>query len=177
MSVDLHRFTDIHAHSAVGPDILTSITPDQEITTEQGSAWYSVGIHPWNTDRPVTEETWAELERKLQDRRVVAVGECGLDALRGGDESAQEEVFLRQVQLAEKYDMPLIIHCVRRFGRLLELRRQHRAGQWVVHGFRGKPELARQLAAAGIAISLGPGTTREKYTGVPDAMIYCETDA
>ena len=173
---DLHQFRDIHSHSVIAPNVVTSVSPDYEISAEQGSGWFSVGIHPWDTDCPVDGGTWARLEKMAEDDRVVAIGECGLDSLRGGDEKIQEEIFIRQVRLAEKVGKPLIIHCVRRFGRLLELRAQNRAGQWIVHGFRGKPELARQLAAAGIAISLGATTSREKYAAVPDEMIYRETD-
>ncbi|MDE6134114.1 MAG: membrane protein insertion efficiency factor YidD [Muribaculaceae bacterium] len=47
----LEDFKDIHAHSHTGPDVLTSIEPWDEMLTEAGQAWYSVGIHPWSTDR------------------------------------------------------------------------------------------------------------------------------
>lgn len=176
MRPDLHSFKNIHAHSELGPDTVTSVSPCANIATEQGSAWYSVGIHPWDTDRQISDDTWTRLAERLSDPRVVAVGECGLDALRGGDAEIQEQIFLRHIELAEQAGLPLIIHCVRRFGRLMELRKAHGAGQWIVHGFRGKPELARQLAAMNIGISLGPDTPRSKYPAVPDDLIFYETD-
>ena len=176
MIPDLHSFADIHCHTSVGPDRVTSISPECEITTEQGSAWYSVGIHPWDTDSPVGDELFSRLEELAYDDRVVAIGECGLDALRGGDEKVQEDVFIRQIDIAQRVGKPLIIHCVRRVGELLKFRKLYPKGLWIYHGFRGKPETARQLAAAGIAISIGPATSREKYASIPDELIFTETD-
>lgn len=176
MNIDLHSFADIHCHSSIGPDRVTSIEPDFEITTEVGQAWYSVGIHPWNTVQPIADEMFEKLEEIAADNRVVAIGECGLDALRGGESEIQEECFVRQIEIAEKVGKPVIIHCVRRIAELLRIRKSHPSGLWILHGFRGKPETARQLAAAGIAISLGPAISREKYSDISDDLIFRETD-
>lgn len=141
--------------------------------------WYSVGIHPWDTDQPICESQWVELEKLARDAQVAAIGECGLDALRGGDSAVQEEVFRRQVAIAEKVEKFLVIHCVRRYGRLMDLRRELQPKQrWIVHGFCGKPELARQLTAAGIELSLRPGCPREQELRAikPEIYFYNETD-
>ena len=110
------------------------------------------------------------------DPRVVAVGEAGLDAVRGGDAAIQEDVFVRQALLAEKVEKPLVVHCVRRYGRILELHKAISPRQlWIIHGFRGKPELARQLSAAGIGISLAlPRPEIEAI--VPPSLLFHETD-
>ena len=165
-------FHDIHIHGATGPRMLTSVSPDADIATQPGEAWYSVGIHPWDTVAEPTPECWARLEELASDPRVAAIGECGLDALRGGSREMQEAIFRRHVELAERVGKFMIIHCVRRYGRLMELRRELRPSQrWIVHGFRGKPELARQLAAAGIEISLAKGTPL-----IPSVHSFSETD-
>jgi len=141
-----------------------------------GSAWYSVGIHPWSTVCEVPDELFDRLSTMVADPRVVAVGEAGLDALRGGPTERQEAVFLRQAAIAEKAGKPLVVHCVRRYGRLMELHKAFSPQQlWIVHGFRGKPELARQLVAAGIGISLGePRADIEAV--VPPRLLFFETD-
>lgn len=173
----LHSFADIHSHSGIGPDTITSIEPGQEMLSEPGMAWYSVGIHPWNTETPVAEETFEKLRRQAAAPRVVAIGEAGLDALRGGEDRYQEEVFLRQAQIAEELGKPLIIHCVRRYGRIMDLHRMLAPKQlWVIHGFRGKAELARQLAASGIGISL-QSERADIEAVVPPALLFRETDA
>lgn len=170
-------FDDIHIHRRTGARMLTSIGPDDEITTALGEAWYSVGIHPWDTAEAPDELTWSRLEALAADPRVAAIGECGLDALRGGDAELQEKIFLRQAELAERTGKFMVIHCVRRYGRLMELRKAFKPRQrWIIHGFRGKPELARQLIAAGFELSLRRGTGEALRSALPGCHFFSETD-
>ena len=176
MIPDLHSFSDIHTHGHVGPDVVCSIEPSEPLIGDYGQAWYSVGIHPWSTVSAVSDDTFDRLEAMAADPRVVAVGEAGLDAVRGGDAAIQEDVFVRQALLAEKVEKPLVVHCVRRYGRILELHKAISPRQlWIIHGFRGKPELARQLSAAGIGISLAlPRPEIEAI--VPPSLLFHDTD-
>lgn len=71
----------------------------------------------------------------------------------------------------------MIIHCVRRYGRIMALRKELNARQrWIIHGFRGKPELARQLLAAGFDISIGTKFNPEVPGAVPSGHLFHETD-
>lgn len=174
----LHDFSDIHTHGRTGPDIITSVEPIQGMDGEYGHAWYSVGIHPWSTAAPVPESEFELLEQMIADPRTVAVGECGFDRNRGGSQDYQRGVFLRHVALSEKYRKPLVIHCVGRYGLLMDLHRQlHPSQLWIAHGFTGKPELARQLAAAGIALSVGARSRPEISAVVPSALLFHESDS
>ena len=117
------------------------------------------------------------LAEQASDPRVDAIGEAGLDALRGGDILYQEETFKKQVEISEQLGKPMIIHCVRAFDRLLRLRKELRPSQlWIVHGFRGKPELARQLVDAGCAISLGKKFNPDVRAIVPPQLLFRESD-
>lgn len=170
-------FYDIHTHGRTGPRMLTSVSPGEPMTAEQGAGWYSVGIHPWDTATTPTESDYDRLARLAADPRVAAIGETGLDALRGAPASVQEEVFRRHVELSERLGKFLIIHCVRRYGRIMELKRELRPSQpWIIHGFRGKPELARQLVAAGFGISLGVDAPAGLREALPEVRFYAETD-
>ena len=178
MTPPLSSFADMHAHSSTGPRILTSVEPGQSLTGAYGEAWYSVGIHPWSTDTHVPESTWEALREALTDPRVIAVGECGLDRRRGGAPEVQEAVFMRQARMAEAARLPLIIHCVGRYGRLMELKKALTPSQrWIIHGFTGKAELARQLLAAGFDISLGPRSRQEIAALIPPGRCFTESDA
>ena len=76
----------------------------------------------------------------LEHPQVIALGECGLDALRGALLEEQERIFRHQIRLAEAYNKPVTLHIVRTFDRLLRLHKElHPTTQWTVHGFRGKP--------------------------------------
>lgn len=174
--MNLHNFSNIHAHGISGPDIITSIEPDADITTAPGQARYSVGVHPWSSAK-ASADILMRLESLASDPRVVAIGEAGMDKNRGADAARQEEIFRQHIALSERLQKPLIIHCVGRYGRLLELHKELKPRQqWIVHGFTGKAELARQLVAQGIAISLGPRSSQDIARIVPPEMLYHETD-
>lgn len=178
MKPSLSHFSDIHSHSLRGADIITNLYPGDDITGNIGDVWYSIGIHPWHTDTTDDEldKALATLSAAAADPRVVAIGEAGLDALRGADADTQERIFTAQIQIAERLQLPLIIHCVRRYGRLMELHKQLRpTTQWVIHGFRGKAELARQLSAQGIGISLA-APRQDIAAVVPQKLLFHDSD-
>lgn len=173
----LRRFANIHAHGITGLDIITSIEPDFDIITAYGDAWYSVGIHPWSTDKEIAPEVFERLKVMAADSRVVAIGEAGLDKNRGGEQNVQEQIFRFHTVLAEEMIKPLIIHCVGRYGRIMELKCDISPSQpWVIHGFTGKPELARQLLAAGFYISLGQRSNPDLRSLIPDDRRFEESD-
>ncbi len=172
----LERFSDIHSHSRRGPDVVTNLPYGEEIDTAPGEAWYSVGFHPWDTAGGATPDM-DFLQRLAADRRVVAIGEAGIDRLRGGDTELQREVFRRQAFLAEEVGKPLIIHCVRAWDDILALRREIRPEvEWIIHGFRGGAEQASRLLAAGLMLSLGERRAPGAEAFIPADRRYCETD-
>lgn len=150
-------------------------------------ALYAAGIHPWWLAQPGFSlgDHLAGLRLLLQQPEVVQLGECGFDTLQGDgpDRSAaplhvQEEAFVAQVELSEALGRPLTIHCVRAYDRLLRLAKELRPSQrWTLHGFRGRPALARQLLAAGFDLSFGPRRNEEAYALTPPDRRHDETDA
>jgi len=138
---------------------------------------YSAGIHPWWTDEkarlPLLQKGVSQLCRHPQ---VVRIGECGFDRLRG-DLALQAEVFEFHVHLSESLQKPLTVHCVRAFDLLLATRKRLRPTQrWAVHGFRGRPALARQLLDAGLDLSFGFRYNAESFRLTPPDRRFRETD-
>lgn len=178
MTRSLDRYTDIHSHDrakALDGDTIVNIEPGQ---TMLDGGTYSVGIHPWHTDRPVTLSQLKQLVAAARDPRVAAIGECGFDTLRGGDIDTQSRLFDLHARLAEQTRKPLIIHAVHAYPQLFDAIRRHRPTvEWIIHGFRGKPETARQLVAAGYRISLGNLYNQAVPTVINPGFIYRETDA
>lgn len=157
-------------------------------------ALYAAGIHPWWLAQPDFSYApyEASLRLLLQLPEVVQLGECGIDTLQGALPAAggswqkcepapverQEAVFCRLVELSESCRKPVTLHCVRAFERILRLHRLLNPQQkWTIHGFRGKPQLARQLLAAGIDLSFGPRRNEESYALTPPDRRHDETDA
>jgi TatD DNase family protein len=110
---------------------------------------------------------------------VVAIGETGLDKPAPVSMKLQEELFLFQIELAEKNRKPLIIHCVKAWPELIAIRKRFTSSgiPWIIHGFRGNGELARQLLRFGFALSLGlhfhPDALRAAWEA---RRLYAETD-
>ncbi len=164
--------TDVHTHRPDAADAIISVSPGMAM--RPGLA-YSVGVHPWDA-HAFPDSRLGELERQLQQPQVVAVGETGLDARHPGMER-QLQLFERHIQLAEAFGKPLVIHCVGAWHHLLRLRREHPGGPaWIVHGFRGKPALARQLLDAGMFLSFGERFNPASVAITPADRLLVETD-
>ena len=137
---------------------------------------FSAGLHPWDVTGS-DYEAFRNLEQLLVLPQVLAVGECGFDTLKGPSHELQEEAFVRQVELSERYGKPMILHVVRDFDSVIRLRRQLKPAQpWLIHGFRGGPEQMEQLYSNGILVSFGLRHNPEAVRRVPSDRLFLETD-
>lgn len=165
---------DFHTHRLDSTDGIISVEPF--FSAFQPGKLYSVGIHPWSSEN-ASEELLDALSDACRRPDVVAIGECGLDRLRGGDLARQIEIFRRHIALSEELRKPLIVHSVRCTAELLAERRRSRATMpWGFHGFRGGPGQAAQLCGAGIWIGLGERFNTDAALVVPAGMLLAETD-
>ncbi|MDE6101147.1 MAG: TatD family hydrolase [Paramuribaculum sp.] len=134
---------------------------------------YSAGIHPWNA----AEGDLRQLEQMLRHPDVKAVGEAGIDLLKGPPADVQIDVFRRQVALSEQSGKPVVVHCVKALQGLMALRSELKPVQpWIYHGFRGKPQMARQLVNAGMFVSFGSKFNEESVREIPSDRLLIETD-
>lgn len=161
--------TDCHTHS-LRRDAIVCRQPDEP--ADDGYV-YAVGYHPWNA----SDFNEQRLEEESSLPSTVAIGETGLDALRGPSAQVQEAAFRRHVELSERLRKPLIVHCVRAFDRLLAIKKELRPRQpWIIHGFSRKPELARQLLNAGCYLSFGSSFNPATAAIIPADRLLIETD-
>lgn len=145
---------DIHTHrnAAVPGECIFNVEPAWFEPVE--GCYYSVGIHPWKVLEAGPED-WTTLEKAVCHPSVLAIGEAGLDRLGPADILLQKEVFVRQILLSESVGKPLVIHCVKAFNELIELKKKYRPQMpWVVHGFRNNLHIACQLMQENIYLSL-----------------------
>lgn len=145
----------------------------------------SFGYHPWYVKERSPE--WREVLLGFLHRLPSAVGEIGLDRwVKGHDLRQQEEVFGAQLELAAERNLPVSIHCLQAWGRLLEIlrARPRPACGFVLHSFGGPVEVVESLAGLGAYFSL-PGyfaherkaRQRETFLQVPRDRLLIETDA
>ncbi|MCH5239656.1 MAG: TatD family hydrolase [Muribaculaceae bacterium] len=170
------RCLDIHTHHAAPqPEGVISVEFDQ--FNPIAGQLYSVGIHPWVSYRDFTSEAWEEFRKLAMHPQVVAIGECGIDKLKGGFLFNQLLIMKRQIEVSEELGKPLIIHDVKAHDVITGLRRDMEPRQkWAVHGFRYKPTVAKMLIDTGIYLSYGSEFNPESLKITPREMILAETD-
>lgn len=168
----MKQFDNIHTH-VPQPGAVLNLEPEQR---PDESGWYSVGIHPWRAAE--ADALWPLVEASARHGHVVAIGECGLDTLRGPSPEIQQEVFERHIQLSETLGKPLIIHAVHAWPQLIATRARMKPEQeWIIHGFRGKAPLAKELLRHGFSLSFGERYNHEAFDITPPDRRYRETDS
>ena len=137
----------------------------------------SLGIHPWDTNDSWREKFGTIATAAVKDN-VVAIGECGIDRLKAQTSiQTQIEVLESHAILAEECSKPLILHCVKGIDEILALRKELKPKQaWIIHGFRGKPQQATQITAAGIYVSFGEHFNAGSVIAVPADRLFVESD-
>jgi TatD DNase family protein len=142
--------------------------------------FFSCGLHPWNVERDFQSQIEL-LEKLLDEPGCVALGECGLDRLKGPDLDLQLQVFSLQAALAEKHRLPIIIHCVRAWDELRTIKRTLQPTvPWIWHGFN-RPKLINAVINEGFFLSLGADLIRSEalkrvVEEVPMNRILLESD-
>ena len=92
----------------------------KEIATTFNCVFYSVGIHPDDCDSYDKQELEEYL--KANDKKLVAVGEIGLDYYHNKENKQKQiETFCSQIELAKQYKLPIVIHCRDAYGDMLEV--------------------------------------------------------
>lgn len=118
--------------------------------------YYSIGLHPWNATIELWKTKQTLLGNILHNKYIKAIGETGIDKLRGSSVEEQQEVFVKHAQLAEFFKKPLIIHCVRAFNEIIELKKKLNPQMpWIIHGFNTKSTIADELWQHGFILSFG----------------------
>lgn len=165
---------------------LKSTTAGIELARKYPFVYAAAGVHPSETAE-LNEENFAWLEKQCLDKKVVAVGEIGLDYY--WDEPSQEIQklwFARQLELAGKVHKPVIIHSRDAAKDTYDIMAAHNAGEigGVVHCFSYSPEMALEFVKMGFYIGVGGVVTfkngkklKEVVEAVPMERILLETDS
>lgn len=155
-----------------------------DIVDEQIPENCTIGIHPWQSEHPDVTDWLKQMDFLVQSPNVLAIGEIGLDRLRGANLELQTQILLAQVEIAQKINKPIILHCVRAWSELIKSlsNPEFKTVKKAIHGFRGKAEIAKQLINQNYYISFGSilvdstPELAESLTMVPLNRLFFETD-
>lgn len=172
----MNDIIDFHTHHNSASAALIAVDPRQ-FYPQQGLC-YSVGFHPWNEVDTLTAEDFGRLAECALHPQVLAVGETGMDALRGAPLNIQANVFLRHLQVAASVGKPVVIHSVRTAQEILAIRRK--AGlievPLAVHGMRSNANVAKLWLDAGCYLSFGARFNPAALIATPIDRLLIETD-
>ncbi len=140
-------------------------------------SFFSIGIHPWDAHLEFSKIVF---ENYLSHQNCIAIGECGLDKLKGADLEFQKIIFKFQLDLALKYQKPVIIHCVKAFDEIIKICEplQNKI-PLIIHGFNKSNQLAEQLIEKGFYLSLGDNVFKKRkfdFMSIPLNKLFLETD-
>lgn len=130
------------------------------------------GIHPWDAERELSMPDFSACD---------IVGETGLDYSADASKEAQQELFLKHLNIAEKLEKPVVLHVVKSFEDVMLALKKHRLQGVVFHGFIGSKEQAERATSHGYYLSFGNRSlrsprTREVIATIKIENLFCETD-
>lgn len=144
----------------------------------------TLGIHPENADE-LTPERRIRLEEMINEYKPVAIGEIGLDySYEDANKPLQREIFIFQLELAKKYNLPVIIHARDAAEETMSIIKEHCPDKkGVIHCFSSSYEMAKEYIDMGFYIGIGGVVTfkngvklKDVAARVPLSSILLETD-
>lgn len=155
-----------------------------ELSNSSPLVFAAIGVYPHEADC-YTDALEKRLERLYEEnRRVVAIGEIGLDYYyEGCSHELQREVLTRQLMLAKRLDAPVSLHCREAFGDMMGILKKHSV-RGVMHCYSGSMETAKELIDMGFYFGVGGSLTFKNAVrtptvaaALPEDRILLETDS
>ena len=156
--------------------------PSSELALKQAKEYENlyavVGIHPHDA-KAQTQDDYRYFESASQDKKVVAIGEIGLDFYYDlSDRDVQKRVFVEQLELAHALKLPVVMHVRDAYGLALEILKENKRFleySGVMHCYAGSKELLKEFVDLGLYASFG-GVTTFKNFGKAEVVKYCPSD-
>lgn len=145
---------------------LESAMKVKEYANKYSYMYYSIGIHPMEVEKKNSldqiEKTFED-ELKYKDSKLVAIGETGLDYHFDYSVELQKKYFIDQIRLANKYELPIIVHSRESQEDVYKILRENvvkKAG--IMHCYSGTPEMSKKFIEMGYLLGVGGPVTRYK---------------
>lgn len=168
---------DTHTHRSSATQAVISVDPAS--FNPQPGLLYSVGVHPWKSGDDGIAHRLSLLENCASHNQVVAIGETGLDPLRGAPLDVQEQLMRAHIAIAIATGKPIVVHCVRTSQQVLRLWKQTGCAthtRCMIHGFRGNEHVLRPIIEAGMYVGYGCRFNAASLLATPADRLLIETD-
>ena len=154
-----------------------------ELAKKYENAYAALGYFYTFADE-ISDEDISLLDNQLNNDNVIAVGEIGLDYYKGKEnKDSQIELFEKMLNLAEKHDLPVIVHSRKAMQDTFDVLKKHNV-VGTLHSYQGSSEMAEQFIKLGFYIGVG-GTithsnnkkTRKMLNNLGINQVVVETDS
>jgi TatD DNase family protein len=178
---------DVRLMIVPGVDSRTSHDAVHWATLHEGVIFAAVGFHPYEAQQHI-DLTLLETLIADHPKKIVAIGECGLDYHLYKGEAAtskknnQKELFRAQLAIANKHNLPVIMHCRDAFEDFFDVIDSVGPISGVIHCFSGGLQEVRIAQQKGLYVGVDGNVTYSKplsatVTNIPLSMLMLETDA
>lgn len=170
-----HAF-DFHTHNQTSFGIIQVDEIDK--FSPLPNHFYSIGIHPWYLNNIFDK---IEFQLNKNGKQILAIGECGIDKLINTTVEKQIEYLIPQIELSEKYELPIILHIVKAFDEIIQLKKQLNPKQkWIIHGFNNYKQ-TKKLLDSDFYLSFGYSllnntNLQNEFITIPNNRFFLETD-
>ncbi|MBD3749995.1 MAG: TatD family hydrolase [Sphingobacteriales bacterium] len=177
-------FINIHSHKrAKSQDefvLRNAYHPEKNIRFDKILYPISVGYHPWFSSS-FTVHSVERLTQLINLKQVLAIGEIGLDRANGPNLDEQQKAFEAQLALAERFNIPVIIHAVKTYSDLFPYLKKSSI-PWIFHAFHAsETQTSQLLKQENSYFSFGESLMKqikfqELFKKIPLSRIFLETD-
>lgn len=172
---------EIHRVINNGIDKTTNIEVVEQVK-KYDSVYGAIGIHPESVDN-YSKEDLDYIEEHIKDEKIIAIGEIGLDYYWVKDnKEKQKELFEQQLKIAEKYDIPVIVHSREATQDTIDILKRYKV-RGIIHSFSGSYEVAQIYIKMGFLLGIN-GVITFKNCNLKDVVsklklnnIVLETDS
>lgn len=169
--------------------IIVSGTNDQDnqevidLCNKYKNVYGTIGIHPTEIDN-ITENSYQIIIDNINNKKIVGIGEIGLDYYwNKEDKEKQKAVFIKQLDIARKYNKAVVIHSREAIGDVYEIIKNYSDLKKDIHCFTGSIEMANNFIKIGCKLGIGGVLTfknsklKEVIKEIPIQAILLETDS
>lgn len=187
MNLSEDLYLNFHAHQQKPGDdevVIQSLFLQDNLTKQSSDKiFFTSGLHPWHADQLDLNQIDEKLEKLISEKKIIAIGETGLDKLKGVKWETQFRVLKKHIEISEKDQLPLVIHSVKAHNEILKLKKDTGAkSHWVIHNFTGSKQMAMDFIDHGFYLSLCHHIKNKNsrinhfFHQLPIDKIFLETD-
>lgn len=181
--LDYIQQLNIHDTQALIPGVtLDNNTQLAKLRADHSVYKIGFGIHPWFIDPLLgIDKLMYTLEDDIKHLKPDCIGEIGIDYNKPYLD-LQKELFTRQLELAKRYNLPIIIHSVKAYSDILGILKKLKINRGIIHGFNANAIIAHEFTKLGFLLGIGSLISQDSrikqcIAEIPLEYLVIESDA